>query len=80
MIEAIDTQIEAATVKSNGEVYIRHVKRWLDNPESVERVLREVPVRFNHSFGLRTDRIGARLHFLCLIGAHGLSEQRSIVF
>ncbi len=28
MIEAIDTQIEAATAKSNGEVYIRRAQRW----------------------------------------------------
>ena len=28
MIEAIDTQIEAATAKSNGEVYIRRAKRF----------------------------------------------------
>ncbi len=46
MIEAIETQIEAATAKSNGEVYIRRAKRWVDDPESGERVLKEVPVRF----------------------------------
>ncbi len=46
MIEAIDTQIEAATAKSNGEVYIRRAKRWVDDPESGERVLKEMPVRF----------------------------------
>ncbi len=46
MIEAIDTQIEAATAKANGEAYIRRAKRWVDDPESGERVLKEVPVRF----------------------------------
>ncbi len=46
MIEAIDTQIESATAKSNGEVYIRRAKRWVDDPESGERVLKEVSVRF----------------------------------
>jgi len=46
MLDTIGTQIEAATAKANGEVYIRRVKRWVDDPESGERVHKEVPVRF----------------------------------
>lgn len=46
MLDAIETQIEAATAKANGEVYIRRVKRWVDDPGSGERVFKEVPVRF----------------------------------
>ncbi len=38
MIESIDTQIEAATTKSNGKVYIRRAKRWVDSTEFGERV------------------------------------------
>ncbi len=60
MIEAIDTQIEAATAKSNGEVYIRRAKRWVDDPESGERVLKEVPVRFRPWSW--TDENGTREH------------------
>ena len=46
MLDALELQIVAATAKSNGEVYIRRAKRWVDDPENGERTLKEVPVRF----------------------------------
>ena len=46
MLDALELQINAATAKSNGEVYVRRAKRWVDDAESGERMLKEVPVRF----------------------------------
>ncbi len=46
MLEALDLQIEAAKAMLNGETYIRKVMRWVDDPETGERVRKEVPVRF----------------------------------
>ncbi len=46
MLEAIDLQIEAAKATLNGETFIRKVMRWVDDPETGERVRKEVPVRF----------------------------------
>ena len=46
MLEAIDLQIEAAKATLNGEAFIRKVMRWVDDPETGERVRKEVPVRF----------------------------------
>ena len=45
MLEALDLQIAAAKAMLNGETYIRRVMRWVDDPESGERVRKEVPVR-----------------------------------
>jgi hypothetical protein len=45
MLEALDLQIEAAKATLNGETYIRRAMRWLDDPETGERVRKEVPVR-----------------------------------
>ncbi len=38
MLDALELQIDAATAKSNGEVYIRRAKRWVDSTEFGERV------------------------------------------
>lgn len=46
MITAIDIQIAAAEADANGEVFIHRQKRWVDDAETGERVLKEVPVRF----------------------------------
>ena len=46
MLEALDLQIEAATAMLNGETFIRQAMRWVDDPETGERVRKEVPVRF----------------------------------
>ncbi len=46
MLDAIDIQIAAAEAQANGETYIRRAPRWITDPESGERVRKEVPVRF----------------------------------
>ncbi len=45
MLEALDLQMEAAKATLNGETYIRRAMRWVDDPETGERVRKEVPVR-----------------------------------
>ncbi len=45
MLEALDLQMEAAKAMLNGETYIRRAMRWVDDPETGERVRKEVPVR-----------------------------------
>ncbi len=44
MLEALDLQLEAAKAMLNGETYIRRAMRWVDDPETGERVRKEVPV------------------------------------
>ena len=44
MLEALDLQMEAAKAMLNGETYIRRAMRWVDDPETGERVRKEVPV------------------------------------
>ena len=46
MLDAIDIQIAAAEAQANGETYIRRAPRWITDPETGERVRKEVPVRF----------------------------------
>ena len=46
MLEGLDLQIEAAKAMLNGETFIRRAMRWVDDPETGERVRKEVPVRF----------------------------------
>jgi len=46
MLDAIDIQIAAADAQANGETYIRRAPRWITDPESGERVRKDVPVRF----------------------------------
>ena len=46
MITAIDLQIAAAEAAAKGETFIHRQKRWVDDAETGERVLKEVPVRF----------------------------------
>ncbi len=45
MLEALDLQMEAAKATLNGETYIRRAMRWVKDPETGERVRKEVPVR-----------------------------------
>ncbi len=40
MLGALDLQMEAATAMLNGETYIRRAMRWVDDPETGERVSR----------------------------------------
>ncbi len=49
-LEALDLQMEAAKAVLNGEAFIRRAMGWLDNPETGERVRKEVPVRFRRWF------------------------------
>jgi len=46
MLDAIDIQIAAAEAQANGATYIRRAPRWITDPESGERVRKDVPVRF----------------------------------
>ena len=46
MLDAIDIQIAAAEAQANGETYIRRAPRWITDPETGERVRKDVPVRF----------------------------------
>ena len=45
MLDAIDIQIAAAEAQANGETYIRRAPRRITDPESGERVRKDVPVR-----------------------------------
>ncbi len=46
MLETLDLQIKAAKANLNGETFIRRAMRWVDDPETGERVRKEVSVRF----------------------------------
>lgn len=46
MLDAIDIQIAAAEAQANGETYVRRAPRWITDPETGERVRKDVPVRF----------------------------------
>ncbi len=46
MLEGIDLQIAAAKAMLNGETFIRRTPRWIDDPETGERVRKDLPVRF----------------------------------
>ncbi len=43
MFEALDLQMAAATAALNGETYIRRAMGWVKDPETGERVRKEVP-------------------------------------
>ena len=45
ILEAIDNQIAAATADANGETLELRGMRWVKDPETGERVRREVPLR-----------------------------------
>ncbi len=45
MLEALDLQRESAKATLNGETYIRRAMRWVKDPETGERVRKEMPVR-----------------------------------
>ena len=46
----LDLQMEAAKAMLNGETFIRRAMRWVDDPETGERVRKEVPVRYRPWF------------------------------
>ena len=46
MLEALDLQIAAARAMLNGDTFIRRAMRWVKDPETGERVRKEMPVRF----------------------------------
>lgn len=46
MLDAIDHQIAGAKAAANGETYYRQGKRWVTDPETGERVHREVQLPF----------------------------------
>ncbi len=50
MLRALDLQIEAAKAMLNGETFIRKAMRWVKDPETGERVRKEVPVRYRPWF------------------------------
>ena len=50
MLETLDLQIKAAKAMLNGETFIRRAMRWVDDPETGERVRKEVPVRYRPWF------------------------------
>ncbi len=50
MLETLDLQIEAAKANLNGETFIRRAMRWVDDPETGERIRKEVPVRYRPWF------------------------------
>ncbi len=43
-LETLGLQIEAAKAMLNGETFIRRAMRWVDDPETGERVRKDVPV------------------------------------
>jgi hypothetical protein len=63
MLRALGLQIEAARAMLNGETYIRQATRWVDGPETGERVRKEGPV---HPTAIRSRAMGGGLR---LIGA-----------
>ncbi len=50
MLETLDLQIKAARAMLNGETFIRRAKRWVDDPETGERIRKEIPVRYRPWF------------------------------
>ncbi len=46
MLEGIDLQIAAAKAMLNGETFIRRAPRWIEDPDTGERVRKDMPVRF----------------------------------
>ena len=45
MLERLDQQIGAAEAAGRGETFIVNRRRWIENKESGEKLLRDVPVR-----------------------------------
>ncbi len=45
-LAGLDVQIAAAEAQTNGDTFIRRAKRWVDDPETGERILRDVPIKF----------------------------------
>ncbi len=74
MLEALDLQMEAAKAMLNGETYIRRAMRWVDDPETGERVRKEVPVRSRPWFWKDDQGTGARY-----LGWVGRSRMRPLV-
>ncbi len=60
MLGALGLQIEAAKARLNGETFIRRAMRWVDDPETGERVRKEVPV---HPTAIRSRALAGRLAF-----------------
>ncbi len=60
MLGALGLQIEAAKARLNGETFIRRAMRWADDPETGERVRKEVPV---HPTAIRSRANAGRLAF-----------------
>ncbi len=60
MLEALDLQMEAAMATLNGETFIRRAMRWVDDPETGERVRKEVPVRSRPWFWKDEQGTGGR--------------------
>ena len=60
MLEAPDLQIEAAKAMLNGETLIRRAMRWVDDPNTGERVRKEVPV---DPTAIRSRALAERLAF-----------------
>jgi len=70
MLEALDLQMEAAKAMLNGETYIRRAMRWVKDPETGERVRKEVPVRSRPWFWKDEQR-----HRGALVGLGGQEPQ-----
>ncbi len=60
MLGALGLQIEAAKAMLNGKTFIRRAMRWVDDPETGERVRKEVPV---HPTAIRSKALAGRLAF-----------------
>ncbi len=47
LVEKIDLQIEALKAREEGRTFTPHIKRWVTNPETGEKELKDVPQRFS---------------------------------
>lgn len=46
VLDALNIQIQAAAAMDKNETFNRRAKRWVDNPETGARELKDMPVRF----------------------------------
>ena len=60
LLVAPGLQIEAAKAMLNGETFIRRAMRWLDDPETGDRVRKDVP---DHPTAIRSRALAERLAF-----------------
>ena len=44
---SMGVQIAAAEAEAKGETYIRRALRWVTDPDTGERVRKEIPVRYS---------------------------------